>query len=99
MTRTIKHEEKTGNLAGARSLLARLKHAPGIEKVWRTVLEGALFEARSGNPTVARRLLKCEYFFSFVPYPGMNTLVRIHLSDFCLIALPPYLHPFIHVQT
>ena len=63
MTRTIKHEEKTGNLAGARSLLARLKHAPGIEKVWRTVLEGALFEARSGNPTVARRLLKCEYFF------------------------------------
>ena len=61
MTRTIKHEEKTGNLAGARSLLARLKHAPGIEKVWRTVLEGALFEARSGNPTVARRLLKCKY--------------------------------------
>ena len=60
MTRTIKHEEKTGNLAGARSLLARLKHAPGIEKVWRTVLEGALFEARSGNPTVARRLLKCK---------------------------------------
>ena len=69
MTRTIKHEEKTGNLPGARSLLARLKHAPGIEKVWRTVLEGALFEARSGNPTVARRLLKCELFFFIYLFP------------------------------
>ena len=61
MTRAIKHEEKVGNLQGARSLLARLKHAPGIEKVWRTVLEGALFEARAGNIDVARRVLKCEF--------------------------------------
>jgi len=68
MTRAIKHEEKTANLAGARTLLARLKHAPGIEKVWRTVLEGALFEARAGNSIVARRLLK--YLMHHVPWYG-----------------------------
>ena len=35
-------------LLGARVLLARLKHT-SIDKVWRTVLEGALLEARGGE--------------------------------------------------
>jgi hypothetical protein len=67
LTRAIKHEEKTGNLAPARELLARLKHV-GIEKVWRTVLEGALLEARAGNDVVGRRVLK--YLMHHVPWYG-----------------------------
>ena len=67
LTRAVKHQEKQGNLAKARGLLARLKHA-SIDKVWRTVLEGALLEARSGNVAVARRVLK--YLMNHVPWYG-----------------------------
>jgi la-related protein 1 len=42
---------------GARELLGRLRHV-GIDKVWRTVLEGALLEARTGNSDVARKIFK-----------------------------------------
>eukprot|EP00797_Seminavis_robusta_P014299 Sro216_g089500.1 n/a (621) ;mRNA; r:68452-70314 len=56
-----------GNLGRARELLARLKHV-GIEKVWRTVLEGALLEARAGNAVMARRVLK--YLMHHVPWYG-----------------------------
>jgi tetratricopeptide (TPR) repeat protein len=67
LTRAIKHEEKMGNLARARELLSRLKHV-GIDKVWRTVLEGALLEARAGNDVMARRVLK--YLMHHVPWYG-----------------------------
>lgn len=67
LTRAIKHEEKRGNLSRARELLSRLKHV-GIEKVWRTVLEGALLEARAGNDIMARRVLK--YLMHHVPWYG-----------------------------
>jgi la-related protein 1 len=67
LTRAVKHQEKMGNLAGARGILARLKHI-GIEKVWRTVLEGALLEARAGNASTARRVLK--YLMHHVPWYG-----------------------------
>lgn len=65
--RAIKHEEKMGNLTRARELLSRLKHL-GIENVWRTVLEGALLEARAGNHVKARRVLK--YLMHHVPWYG-----------------------------
>jgi len=65
--RAIKHEEKMGNLSRARELLSRLKHL-GIENVWRTVLEGALLEARAGNHVKARRVLK--YLMHHVPWYG-----------------------------
>lgn len=67
LTRAIKHEEKTNNLSKAREFLARLKHV-GIEKVWRTVLEGALLESRAGNHLMARRVLK--YLMHHVPWYG-----------------------------
>lgn len=67
LTRAIKHEEKMGNIVLARQLLARLKHA-GIEKVWRTVLEGALMEARVGNSLMARKVLKV--LMHHVPWYG-----------------------------
>lgn len=37
-------------------------------QVWRTVLEGALLEARSGNTDVARKVLK--YLMTHVPWYG-----------------------------
>lgn len=67
LTRAVKHQEKMGNLARARELLARLKHV-SIDKVWRTVLEGALLEARAGNHPMARRVLK--YLMHHVPWYG-----------------------------
>jgi len=67
LTRAIKHEEKRGNLCRAREFLSRLKHV-GIEKVWRTVLEGAMLEARAGNDVMARRVLK--YLMHHVPWYG-----------------------------
>jgi la-related protein 1 len=65
--RAIKHEERMGDISRARELLSRLKHL-GIENVWRTVLEGALLEARSGNDVMARRVLK--YLMHHVPWYG-----------------------------
>lgn len=67
MTRAVKLQEKMGNLGMARALLARLKHV-GIHKVWKTVLEGALVEARAGNVATARRVLK--YLMHHVPWYG-----------------------------
>jgi len=67
LTRAIKHEEKSGNLSRAREFLSRLKHV-GIDKVWRTVLEGAMLEARAGNDVMARRVLK--YLMHHVPWYG-----------------------------
>ena len=67
LIRAIKHEEKRGNICRARELLSRLKHV-GIEKVWRTVLEGAMLEARAGNDVMARRVLK--YLMHHVPWYG-----------------------------
>jgi len=57
MIKTIKIEEKLGNIAGAHALLARLKDQP-LDKTWRTVLEGALLEARLGNTEVARNVFR-----------------------------------------
>jgi tetratricopeptide (TPR) repeat protein len=57
LTRSIKHEEKLSNLPKARALLARLKYV-GIDRVWRTVLEGALMESRNGNYVISRSVLK-----------------------------------------
>jgi tetratricopeptide (TPR) repeat protein len=65
--RAIKHEEKIGEISRARELLSRLKNL-GIENVWRTVLEGALLEARTGNHVMARRVLK--YLMHHVPWYG-----------------------------
>ena len=67
LSRAVKHQERMGDLSNARQTLARLKHV-GIERVWRTVLEGALLEARAGNSDMARRVLK--YLMHHVPWYG-----------------------------
>eukprot|EP00592_Proboscia_alata_P008194 CAMPEP_0194365184 /NCGR_PEP_ID=MMETSP0174-20130528/13181_1 /TAXON_ID=216777 /ORGANISM="Proboscia alata, Strain PI-D3" /LENGTH=1805 /DNA_ID=CAMNT_0039139697 /DNA_START=381 /DNA_END=5798 /DNA_ORIENTATION=- len=81
LTRAIKHEETMGRLHYAREILARLKHV-GIEKVWRTVLEGALLEARAGNVIISRRVLK--YLMLHVPWYGPLYLEAYRLErDAC----------------
>lgn len=67
LTRAVKHQEKMGNIANARGLLSRLKDV-GVDKVWRTVLEGALLELRAGRVLTARRVLK--YLMHHVPWYG-----------------------------
>jgi len=67
LIKAIKHEERLQHLDSARELLSRLKRA-GIEKVWRTVLEGALLEARAGNTAVARKIFR--YLMQQVPWYG-----------------------------
>jgi len=46
--KAIKVEEKLGNFEEVRKLIAELAEVP-IEKSWRMLLEGALFEGRIGN--------------------------------------------------
>lgn len=83
LTRAIKHEERiahevrNGDLSEARQLLAPLKHS-GIDKVWRTVLEGAMMEARAGNGIIARRVLK--YLMHWVPWYGPLYLEAFRLE-------------------
>jgi tetratricopeptide (TPR) repeat protein len=67
LIRTVKHHERMGNLDQARAILARLKHV-GIDKVWRTMLEGASLEARAGNIGMARKVL--QYIMHYVPWYG-----------------------------
>lgn len=59
--------DEDGGLREARVLLARLKHT-SIDKVWRTVLEGALLEARTGQIETARKVFK--YLMTHVPWYG-----------------------------
>ena len=63
----VRNGEEEVGMARARVLLARLKHTT-LERVWRTVLEGALLEARSGQIATARRVLK--YLMKWVPWYG-----------------------------
>lgn len=47
-------KEKLGNVDEVRNLVAELKEVP-IDKSWRMLLEGALFEGRIGNKEAARK--------------------------------------------
>ena len=51
--KAIKVEEKLGNIEAVRDLLADLKGV-SIDKTWKMLLEGALFEGRIGNKEGAR---------------------------------------------
>eukprot|EP00727_Mastigamoeba_balamuthi_P003041 m51a1_g12734 hypothetical protein (518) ;mRNA; f:189-1970 len=67
VSKAIKLEEKIGNLHAARALLGLVRDMP-IEKAWRTVLEGALLEARAGRTDVARTIF--QYLMRNVPWYG-----------------------------
>jgi hypothetical protein len=55
--KAIKVEEKGRNFDNVRKLLGVLKDVP-FEKSWRMILEGALFEGRSGNKEGARKAFR-----------------------------------------
>ncbi len=51
--KAIKVEERLGNTEAVRTLISELSDVP-IDKSWRMLLEGALFEGRIGNKEGAR---------------------------------------------
>ena len=55
--KAIKVEEKIKNFENVRKLLGTLKDVP-FEKSWKMLLEGALFEGRSGNKEAARKCFR-----------------------------------------
>ena len=57
MLKAIKHLERMGELPKARALLGKLARVP-ISQSWRTLLEGALLEARASQTATARRIFK-----------------------------------------
>jgi tetratricopeptide (TPR) repeat protein len=57
LIKLIKIEERTEQYDSARAVLARLVNF-SCEKMWKTVFEGALMEARCGNLVAARSLLR-----------------------------------------
>ena len=63
----IKFYERMGELDQARHLLSRLKHF-SIDKSWKTMLEGALLEARAGRYTMVSCTSFLFIFFSIFPY-------------------------------
>ena len=71
LTKAIKQQEKLHNMDGARGMLSMLKHE-AIERVWKGVLEGALFEARAGRTLVARKFL--QYLIQHVPWYAVRPI-------------------------
>ena len=80
LARAMRHAERKGDLGGVRQLLSRLRHV-GIDKVWRTVLEGALLEARAGNDAVARKVF--QYLIGHVPWYGPIYNEAFRLEEKC----------------
>lgn len=63
LIKAIKVEEKLGNHGSVRKLMAELKKDPGYkaEKVWKILLESALYEGRQGNLEEARKQFRKLY--------------------------------------
>ena len=67
MLKAIKHLERMGELGKARALLGKLSRVP-ISQSWRTLLEGALLEARAAETPAARRVFK--FLLQHAPWYG-----------------------------
>lgn len=55
--KAIKVDEKLGDYKSVRKLINSVDHIP-IDKSWRMILEGALFEGRIGNQAEARKIFR-----------------------------------------
>jgi hypothetical protein len=53
--KAIKVDEKLGEFENIRKLISSVESVP-LDKSWRMVLEGALFEGRIGNQAEARKI-------------------------------------------
>ncbi|GAM27682.1 hypothetical protein SAMD00019534_108580 [Acytostelium subglobosum LB1] len=80
LIKAIRHEEKMGNIDGARAMLSHLRDQ-SIFKTWRAVLEGGLLEARAGNVDVARKIFK--YLMQHVPWYGPIYQEAYKLEERC----------------
>ena len=100
LLKAIKHLERIGELEAARALLGQLRGVP-VDKSWRTLLEGALLEARAARTDTARRIFK--YLLQQAPWYGpvwheacrfehrCNHLHEaLHVAEQGLLQLPRY---------
>jgi len=100
MLKGIKHLERMGELRMARSLLSQLYSVP-INQSWRTLLEGALLEARAGQTDTARRIFK--FLLQQAPWYGPvwheacrfeqrcnHMQEALHVAESGLVQLPRY---------
>lgn len=68
LPRLIKLYERFHQYGEIRSVLSRLQPDQPIDKIWKSILEGCLFELRLGNLTTARLFL--NYLMKYVPWYG-----------------------------
>eukprot|EP01006_Ploeotia_vitrea_P028406 TRINITY_DN61110_c0_g1_i1.p1 TRINITY_DN61110_c0_g1~~TRINITY_DN61110_c0_g1_i1.p1 ORF type:complete len:1465 (-),score=160.58 TRINITY_DN61110_c0_g1_i1:327-4721(-) len=80
LVKGIKYEEQMSNHSSARGLLSRLKNVR-LEKSWKTILEGALFEARAGNVNISRKIFK--YLITNIPRHGPIYYEAYRLEEKC----------------
>jgi hypothetical protein len=67
LPRSLKLRERLGLCAETRDFLSSLRHEP-LERTWKALFEGALFESRVGNPSTARNVF--QFLMSYVPWYG-----------------------------
>ena len=80
LAKAIKQQEKLNELGDTRGMLSILKHE-SIDRVWKSILEGALFEARDGKVETAREFLK--YLITQVPWYGPIYYEAYRLEEKC----------------
>lgn len=78
VTRVIKLQERLHKYESVREMLSLLKNE-SIDKVWKSILEGSLFEARAGNIAISRKLL--NYLMKHVPWYGPIYLEAFRLEE------------------
>jgi len=67
LTRVIRLQERLHKYSEVREMLSVLKYE-SVDRIWKSVLEGTLFEARTGNIAISRKLFK--YLMNHVSWYG-----------------------------
>ena len=80
MVKSLKHYERMDMIKEARTLLGKLKGV-SVDKTWRTLMEGALMEARQGNVLIARNVFR--YLIQTVPWYGPIYLEACKFEEKC----------------
>ncbi|KAL0484846.1 FPGS1 [Acrasis kona] len=80
LVKAIKHFEQVQQVDQARALLSRLRNM-SLEKSWKIMLEGALFESRLGNVQVARKVF--QYLMQHVSRHGPIYYEAYRLEEKC----------------
>jgi hypothetical protein len=78
LPRLIKLHERLHKYYNIRGVLSSLKHE-SIDKAWKSILEGCLFETRAGNNAVSRKIFK--YLMRNVSWYGPIYLEAFRLEE------------------